>query len=680
MRGWALAAAVLLALVGCEGGPLVPPVSEGTGGEAAGLDITLTSYARTGGDTATGSAARLTTGGGQGNLVPVDGEVLVVPAGGGATVYSWALLVDENAFRVNTAVTLNLEAGSYDFRFVMHAGGNTYAGSALERLIVGADGTSSSNRIPFTLVPVLTGGPVTAAGVEELGELRILYDANEIRGYDQPAFSLSVDGGAAPLFSVNPTGDTPALSVLMAPGPHHVVLRVYDGTLLKLVAEYDVVIELGAAAEIDVQPLVSEVTYNYVPGTTPDQDTGNVQFLVPGTIVDEAGGLEQVQASAAVVGPLTPLAEQDLLLAPDVNTASSYSASMEVPGLTAGALTWSLQFRRQDGTLYAYCAQSVVIPQPTSTAPLSGSFLCTPKMVVQAVPAAEPVSPLNVGVEDVDGPVPGAVVKANTEPLGITSGGAVTGSELGKLGSFLSAGVYGLRAEQDVPDPFNAGATVKRSSEEAVVAPADGQAVAATLRLESLATPPPPPPDEDDGDQPGEDDDNGLPAEDSIELTAKRRSWPLRFYDEFVHLSGWAKIRIPAAEDIEVLEGDPQRFLVVLSFGRRDLRCWYLGGDWDGAVEGWLDDLVQNTFSNPICTRGKSGGDALWVRGPVRMRVVGGSRQFRNTEVRLLLPVIEVSDHRPGQEQQQRPPHWRGRGHWDWWGWWRDAGHERDHD
>ncbi|HKJ00407.1 MAG TPA: carboxypeptidase-like regulatory domain-containing protein [bacterium] len=680
LRWWGLAVALMVALAGC-GGP--GSATGGSGGNAAGFDFTLSSYARTGTTSTTASATpqavSLTST--QPTAVQVNGQLLVHSIDKNTDeVYNWALTVDELSFRINTAVTLNLDSGRYDFYFLLNSGSHYYAGIAQNQLILNVDG-QTSNTIAFTLNPVISDQPVDVRTIQQLAQFRFKYDFTEIKAYGDPAFSIKVDDGAENLFNINANAEQPFVYVLLPQGTYHFLIKFYDGSTLKLVADQNVEIGgSGGTTDLNPQPLVTEVSYAYTPGSTPAQDSGNVTFVVPNSIVDEAGGLGTLQASAAVVGPLTSLVEGALTLGPSSGSSTAYEGTLAVPGFTSGPITWSVQFRdTRDGQLFAYCAQTVTIPTPTGTGTLTGTFACVPQMIAREVTTAQPVSPLTVNVRDPDGPVPGAVVSANDEPIGITSGGGLV--ELpGQLLSFLPGGSYVVKAEQDLLDPLGSGNIISRSA-QVVAGLTPGQPRELNLDLAGIQAPPPPPPPGDD--QQGEDGGDGnTPAQDYIVVTAQRQNSPLRFLDGEVELSGWAKIRIPSPEDISVTQGDANQFMLLLSFGRRQLKCWYLGGQRSEEMAGWLDDFVRNTFSNPVCTKGQSAGDTFWVRGPVHARVIVANRSVRLTEVTVQIPVVAVGQPPEGHAYDQRPNTWHGRGYWHWWGWWLGSGdwHGGDHD
>jgi hypothetical protein len=660
----------VLAVAGCS--PAGDTATGGTGGQAAGLDLTLSSYARTGTGTATSQSLGLA--GTQSTPTLVTGQLLVQNLGTGSSdTYNWALTVDENAFRIATAVTLNLDAGTYNFYFLMHASGHDYAGMALNWMVMPAK--AGSNTIPFVLNPIISDQPVEISEIQSLMLFSFKYDFNTVKQYNDPAFSIKVNDGAENVFNINPQGDQPYVYVLLPPGTYHFQIKFYDGANVMLVGDQDLVLPSESGTQFNLQPLLAEVTYVYTPGATPDQDTGSLTFLIPSAIVDEAGGLDNVIAHAAIVGPATALVESQLTLAPSTAAADSYRGSMDVPGLTAGDVTFSIEFRRSNGVLYGYCADHGVIPEPSGGAQVTGSFPCVPHLLASEVTTAEPVAPMSVSVHDPNGQVPGVVVSygltdTQQQPIGITSGGGLPFEQVGQSQSFLPAGVYKIVGQEQLED--SNGQPIGRSASTSV-ALTGGQTALVSLDLGAPTTPTDTPAPTGDDTPPGDDTENsGAGDQTMIILTAQLKNTPRRYLDGSVQLSGWTQIRVPGLENIKVTAGSADHFLLVLSFGQRDLRCWYLGGQSTSEMSGWFSDFVQNTFSNPVCTRGKAAGDTFWVRGPVRARVLVGDRSQSLTEVEVDIPVVAVAAAAPGHENDTQS-WWRGQGIWGWWGWWHDG-------
>lgn len=661
---------LLLALAGCGAGGAGESASGGTGGQAAGVSATLSAYARS---TPGGAAAQaFALAKPQGAQVLVNGQLLVESIDRGTQeIYNWALTVDESAFSIVTAVTLNLDSGRYNFYFLLHGGDHSYAGSAENWQILNASGTTT-NTIPFTLNPVISDGPVDVRTIRTLQQFSFGYNFAEIRKYSDPSFSIRVNAGAVNVFNINVRADQPYVLVLLPPGRYRFEVRFYDGAEVKLVGDQLVDLPGDGTIQLSLGSLVTVVNYEVTPGA----GAGVLTFVVPRIVVDAAGGAQQLVANAAVVGPATPLAEGRLALAPTVDDPTSYQGDLTVPGLAAGDLTFSIQFRRTDGTLFGYCVDRGSIPAATGSAPLSGSFACTPRLLAGEVGTATPMAHLAVSVKDSAGQVPGVVVSAGPDaqhlaPIGITADGSLPDELPGQILSFLPGGLYEVDGVETI---LQSDGTLATRTAQAFTGLTPGQSSAVTLDLGAAPVPPPAsgtPPGDDQ--PPGSDgSDSGAPAQDYIVVTAQRHNWPQRFLDGSVKLSGWAQIRIPQLTDIQVTQGDPNQYMLLLSFGRRGLKCWYLGGERTTEMTGWLDDLARNTFSNPVCTGGAKVGDSLWVRGPVRARVVVANRTQSITEATVRIPVIAVAEVAPEHQNDARPAWWRGRGFWFWWGWWHD--------
>lgn len=802
MRWSGLLVALVLLLAGCGGAG--GESGSAAGGEDAGLDFTLTSFART--DTSAQQSFAQALSAPLEATIDVHGELLAVNKDEGTEErFRFDLRVDAAAFQIDGAVNVALPPGTYDFHFLLDAGAHSYAGSVLNQIVQPTGGSATTqNRIPFTLNPVIAVDTVTLEDIRDLVLFRFRFNSTEVSTYADPVFSIGVNGGAHEVFSINTQTGLEYVYVLLPAGHYVFEINFYDAANLKLAGTLEADLPTDEELEAELTPIVTEVRYTYTPTSSPSTDSGDVTFIVPAAIVEQGGGESTVRASAAVVGPLTPLLEADLALAPAGDGV--YTATVVVPGLTAGPLTWSIQFRDGlDGTLYAYCAETVTIESE------SGRFVCEPRLIARNVTTDDPPAPLTVQVSDPEVNVSGAVVTANGEPIGITSGGTIPGEVLGYLQSFLPGDTYLLKATHEQLDPYGSGQVVSRSGEIGVglvpgqarevgitlpallppgelcadgltltasktyqpstwydgicempeamlvtvpeslqvaqgdagnhwarlyleradgsrvvcmyqgngvsagngttylphhcyandpqqlppdgepleIQPGDPVLADAGVRLRingaleggttvvhyTLAAVPAPEDDQtlpDDGGgpagAPGDDGgDVNAPELDTIVVTASRGHRPRRYYDDDVRLSDWAKIRLPGHDRVSVPEGDPDRFLMIVYFGR-GIKCWYLGGQWDSTVGGFLDRFFHQTFDSPACNSGLQAGDTIWVRGPLKARVVGGNAGFKNTTVRVEIPVIRAAE-RDDDGAFDSSLHNRRHG-WRWW-WWR---------
>ncbi len=123
--------------------------------------------------------------------------------------------------------------------------------------------------------------------------------------------------------------------------------------------------------------------------------------------------------------------------------------------------------------------------------------------------------------------------------------------------------------------------------------------------------------------------------------------------DAKVDLVAPVTVRIPALQELQVLEGDPNKFLLFLHLG--DVKCIYLGGSWDRHIGGVVEDLFYRNFKSPACNRRMGAGDLVTVvpesadgddRDPddndaeLWARVVTASPVYPTTRIRIVLEVV----------------------------------------
>jgi hypothetical protein len=90
------------------------------------------------------------------------------------------------------------------------------------------------------------------------------------------------------------------------------------------------------------------------------------------------------------------------------------------------------------------------------------------------------------------------------------------------------------------------------------------------------------------------------------------------------------------------VKGDPDKFLFILYFG--EVKCWYLGGQWDASEGGEWEDFLPQMFKSPACNKGYSAGETVAVEGHLHARVVRGNPHFDTTEISVRVPVLAWDD------------------------------------
>jgi hypothetical protein len=144
----------------------------------------------------------------------------------------------------------------------------------------------------------------------------------------------------------------------------------------------------------------------------------------------------------------------------------------------------------------------------------------------------------------------------------------------------------------------------------------------------------------------------------TIRLVATRHSRPTVMNDGAydVEEGQTLKVRIPPllkppgsgpdVPGVEVIEGNPSRFLLQVRIGH--VTCFYLGGKWDRHFEGVeIEDWFRRAFKSPMCLPGDlHEGDVVTVHGShsqhpeISTRVVAGDSHHAATQVAITLEVV----------------------------------------
>jgi hypothetical protein len=143
---------------------------------------------------------------------------------------------------------------------------------------------------------------------------------------------------------------------------------------------------------------------------------------------------------------------------------------------------------------------------------------------------------------------------------------------------------------------------------------------------------------------------------DSIVLTATRVFKPREYIagemDWELGEGESVTVTIPGMDAVNVLAGDPDRFLLFVYLG--DVKCMYLGGHHDRHLGGntlWDDqEIFEKAFKSPVCgISGESGksrlseGDSVTTSGPIRSKVITGSPHEPVTTVEITIPVVGIT-------------------------------------
>jgi hypothetical protein len=344
----------------------------------------------------------------------VTGDLVVTEqATGEQQRFSWSITIDPETLSVDSNRTIILFPGSYRFSLLLAAGDQQYAGTA------SADIVDGSNTVPMTILPIIGDNVEDVRVVDRLSVFRLAYDPRELGVISDPRIGLLLDDAAETVFQLNgPTGATFDY-INLSEGLHRIKLRLYDANLQvgKSLEQQEVQrIAPGANVAMDLRPLAGETTVElYEAGAD-----ARFSFVVPSEVVEEAGGVDRLEARISLVGSTNSFQEQVLALTPAAE-GSFYTASATFRGMQFGELTAALSFTDISVSpieLLGSCVQSISLTRDDTTR------LCNVTLRRRAVIGGRLLAIVGINVLDVDGsPVSGATIRADGAVVGITNGG-----------------------------------------------------------------------------------------------------------------------------------------------------------------------------------------------------------------------------------------------------------------
>lgn len=362
------------------------------------------------------------------------GDLLVTDQVSGAEQsFSWSITIDPETLAVDSNRTIILFPGSYRFSLLLTAGDQQYAGTA------SAEITDGTNTVDLTVQPVIGNQLVDVRVVERLAVFRLAYDPGELGAVSDPRIGLSVDGAAETVFQLGRLTGATSDYINLSAGLHQLRLRLYDGNLQvgKSLEQQEIqTISPGVNVTMDLRRLAGETAFRL------HEAGGDAQFSfsIPSEVVDEAGGVDRLEARFSLVGNGNAFQEQVLSLTP-ASDASFYTATATFRGMQFGGLTASLSFSDISVSpieLLGSCVQSITLTRDSATR------MCDITLRRRAVIGGRLLATVGINVFDVDGsPVSGATIRADGDVVGITSSGF--GSP-GYLKVLLPAGPHALTA------------------------------------------------------------------------------------------------------------------------------------------------------------------------------------------------------------------------------------------
>lgn len=356
--------------------------------------------------------------------------------------FAWSVSIDPRSLDVVSNKTIVLAPGTHDFALSVTRGSQTYAGSARGVPIVASG--DGENTVALTIRPVIGDVITDVSAVAELADFRLQLDPAELAEADvaAPRLGVIVDGGTQRLFAVNPaTGLSQHMHLDLAPGPHTMALRLYDGAVQvgkSVPAQEAIVAAPGDDLAIDIIPLHGEVELHLAEAG----GSATFTFHVPAEVVDEAGSASNLETLLSVVGPGNPLREAVVALTPDDD--SHRGTVTFVDDLQFGTITMTMAFRdiRDDDPL----GRCVVSDVRLATA--SSRHVCALTLRRRAVIGSSLLGVLGVNVfTEALAPVAGAVVEVDGQVVGVTGSGGF--GTPGYLRVFLPRGDHAITARSE---------------------------------------------------------------------------------------------------------------------------------------------------------------------------------------------------------------------------------------
>jgi len=354
---------------------------------------------------------------------------------GDVEVHNWAIYMDEADLNdVQSQKTLALVPGDYSFSLVLTKGDHQYVGEAIQTV-----GDTTQDLIAMTINPVI-GDTLDDVDVTELVDFKFQYLASELAaaGLTAPSIGITIDNNNEQIFALNPaTGLSESMYLNLMPGSYNIALRLLDGNVQVgrsiSAQEGSVVVSPGLDVNMDIVPLHGEVALDL----TVEGGDATFNFSIPSVVVEEAGGIANLEALFSVVGDENTLQESVLSL---TDSGEFHVGTVTLAGMYYGDVTLSLAFTdTNDSELLGSCVNSVTLSVDTN------SIVCDLNLRRRSVIAGSILSVVGVNVFAANGePVAGAVISVDAEDVAMTNSAAF--STLGYSKLYLKAGTRIVRA------------------------------------------------------------------------------------------------------------------------------------------------------------------------------------------------------------------------------------------
>ena len=352
-------------------------------------------------------------------------------------IFPWTANVDPTDLNnIQSFQTLVLEPGDYLLELALSQGIHSYSGSALHNVSDGDTETAD-----MTIRPVIGQTLFDVNTIAELIDFRFSFSAAEINtaNLTAPSVGISINGGNEQIFLLNTTtGLTEHMLLNLVPGQYDISLRLLDNGIQvgKSIAaqESSVTVAQGLDVSLDVIPLHGEFAMDL----TAEGGDATIDLRFPVEVVEEVGGISNLDAIFRVAGPDYPLYETPLAA---TAIAQGYGTSVVLPNVFFGEMTFEMTFSdKTDNSEIGYCITT------TDLSSTSASLTCDMTLRRRQVASGSLLSTLGINVRGLDGvPVAGAVISIAGEEVAITNSAAFSTPGYSKV--FIPSGTHSIKAQ-----------------------------------------------------------------------------------------------------------------------------------------------------------------------------------------------------------------------------------------
>lgn len=357
-------------------------------------------------------------------------------ANGEVEFFPWTVNIDENNLaNVQSFQSLVLEPGDYAFELAVSRTGHSYSGSVISSLTDG-----STEMISMIIRPVIGETLVDVNTIAELIDFRFSFSAADIdtANLQSPSVGISIDGGVEQIFALNKsTGLSEHMLLNLQPGQYDIALRLLDNGIQvgKSIAaqESNITVSQGLDVSMDIVPLHGEIAFSL---DTQGADA-IVNLKVPPEVVEEVGGVGNLQAVLSVTGPDYPLQERPLVL---TENGGSYTAGVVLPDMYYGELIFEMSFTdTTDNYDVGYCITSAVLNNNNV------AISCDLTLRRRQLASGNLLSTVGINVRDESGAaIPGAVITIADEEVAITNSAAFSTPGYSKV--YVASGTHTVQA------------------------------------------------------------------------------------------------------------------------------------------------------------------------------------------------------------------------------------------